>query len=168
MSRWYISGPSFIYMRHIILEFWYFKRLLNSKKVPFQGDPASKKHPQYGRLVPHSSLCPFLRVKANCLGWQWKNPSFIAFSKLFLFHVKVEILLNSWHFFMAFLYTLHSPLKPLPPSLNCHPHFYCQWKVLRWHISGPSFIYKGHVFLEFWYLKCSFSSKKVLFQAASG
>ena len=42
-----------------------------------------------------------------------KTPSFIAFFKLFLFDVKVEILLNSWHFLMAFC--IHPPLLPPPP-----------------------------------------------------
>ena len=39
-----------------------------------------------------------------------KTPSFIAFFKLFLFDVKVEILLNSWDFLMAFC--IHPPLPP--------------------------------------------------------
>ena len=45
-----------------------------------------------------------------------KTPSFIAFFKLFLFDVKVEILLYSWHFLMAFC--IQSPLPPLPPPLT--------------------------------------------------
>ena len=48
------------------------------------------------------------------------NPSFIAFFKLFLFDLKVEIMLISWHFFMALC--IHPPLLP-PPPLKCHPHF---------------------------------------------
>ena len=39
-----------------------------------------------------------------------KNLTFIAFFKLFLFDVKVEIMLISWHFFMAFCI-----LPPVPP-----------------------------------------------------
>ena len=39
-----------------------------------------------------------------------KNLGFIALFKLFLFDVKIEILLNSWHFFMAFC--IHSPPPP--------------------------------------------------------
>ena len=39
-----------------------------------------------------------------------KAASFIAFSKLFLFDVKVEILLNSWDFLLAFC--IHPPLPP--------------------------------------------------------
>ena len=39
-----------------------------------------------------------------------KTPRFIAFFKLFLFDVKVEILLISWHFFLAFC--IHPPLPP--------------------------------------------------------
>ena len=43
-----------------------------------------------------------------------KNPSFIAFFKLFLFDLKVEVMLISWHFFMALC--IHPPLlPPLPP-----------------------------------------------------
>ena len=44
-----------------------------------------------------------------------KTPSFIAFFKLFLFDVKVEILLNCMAFFHGFLYTPSTPLSPLPP-----------------------------------------------------
>ena len=49
-----------------------------------------------------------------------KTRSFIAFFKLFLFDVKVEILLNSWHFLMAFCIhpPLPLPLPPPPPLLN--------------------------------------------------
>ena len=46
-----------------------------------------------------------------------KTPGFIAFFKLFLFDVKVETLLNSWHFFMAFC--MHPPLAS-PPSPSTH------------------------------------------------
>ena len=42
-----------------------------------------------------------------------KIPSFIAFFKLFLFDLKVEIMLISWHFFMAFC--IQPPLFPAPP-----------------------------------------------------
>ena len=45
-----------------------------------------------------------------------KNPSFIAFFKLFLFDLKVEIMLISWHFFMAFC--IQTPLPPLQPTLS--------------------------------------------------
>ena len=41
-----------------------------------------------------------------------KNPTFIAFFKLILFDVKVEILLISWVFFHGFVCT---PSTPLPP-----------------------------------------------------
>ena len=94
-----------------------------------------------------------------------KNPSFIAFFKLLLGRVKAEIMLISWHFFMAFC--IHPPL-PFPSAHSLPPSFWCKWEVFRWYISRPSFIYMGYVILEFWYLICSFSSKKVLFQAASG
>ena len=43
-----------------------------------------------------------------------KNPTFIAFFKLFLLDVKVEILLNCMAFFHGFLYTPSTP-PPLPP-----------------------------------------------------
>ena len=45
-----------------------------------------------------------------------KNPSFIAFFKLFLFDVKVEILLSSCYFLMAFY--IHPFISPLPPLLT--------------------------------------------------
>ena len=74
------------------------------------------------------------------------NPSFIAFFKLFLFDLKVEIMLISWHFFMAFC--IQPPLFPAPPCAP-PPSFSCNWKVFRWYITGPSLIYMGHVILEF-------------------
>ena len=43
-----------------------------------------------------------------------KTPSFIAFFKLFLFDVKVEILLNCMAFFHGFLYTPSTPIPPAP------------------------------------------------------
>ena len=43
-----------------------------------------------------------------------KNATFIAFFKLFLFDVKVEILLNCMAFFHGFLYIPSTPLPPLP------------------------------------------------------
>ena len=46
-----------------------------------------------------------------------KNPTFIAFFKLFLFDVKVEILLNCMAFFHGFLYT-PSTLPSPPPSTH--------------------------------------------------
>ena len=45
-----------------------------------------------------------------------KTPSLIAFFKLFLFDVKVEIMLISWHFFMALC--MHPPLPPHPHPLT--------------------------------------------------
>ena len=52
-----------------------------------------------------------------------KNPTFIVFFKLLLFDVKVEIMLISWHFFMAFC--IQPPLFPAPPAPppDCHPNF---------------------------------------------
>ena len=47
-----------------------------------------------------------------------KNPSFIAFFKLFLFDVKVEILLNCMAFFHDFLYTPSTPSPPPRPLLT--------------------------------------------------
>ena len=46
-----------------------------------------------------------------------KTPSFIAFFKLFLFDVKVEILLNWMAFFHGFLYTPSTPLPPLTVTI---------------------------------------------------
>ena len=42
-----------------------------------------------------------------------KNPTFIAFFKLLLGHVKAEIMLISWNFFMAFC--IHPAAPPPPP-----------------------------------------------------
>ena len=89
------------------------------------------------------------------------NPTLIAFFKLFLDRAKAEFPLNSWHFLMDF-WMPRLPTNSLPPS------FWCKWKVLTWYISLPSFIYMWHVILEFWYFNSCLSSKKVLFQAASG
>ena len=48
-----------------------------------------------------------------------KNPTFIAFFKLLLFDVKVEILLNGMAFFHGFLYTPSTlPPSPLRPPLT--------------------------------------------------
>ena len=47
-----------------------------------------------------------------------KNPSFIAFFKLLLFDVKVEILLNCMAFFHGFFYTPSTATPaPRPPPL---------------------------------------------------
>ena len=76
-----------------------------------------------------------------------KTPTFIAFFKLFLFDVKVEILLNCMAFFHGFLNT---PCTPLPrPALTAtlifllmegaevvhiwtkfHLHLTCNFRVL--------------------------------------
>ena len=61
--------------------------------------------------------------------------TFIAFCKVLLSDVKFKILLFSWHF-LVFLCMCHSP-----PSHLFTPSFLGKPKVLRWYISGPSFIY---------------------------
>ena len=68
--------------------------------------------------------------------------TFIGFSKLFLFDVKVEILLISSHFLMF------SWIRP-PPAHSLPLSFLCKCKVLGCYTSGPSFIYMRHVVLEF-------------------
>ena len=60
---------------------------------------------------------------------------FIAFCKVLLSDVKFKILLF-WCHFLVFLCMCHSP-----PSHLFTPSFLGKPKVLRWYISGPSFIY---------------------------
>ena len=86
-----------------------------------------------------------------------KISKFIVFCKLLLGDVKVEISLISSHLLMVFRMR-PQPAHSLPPS------FVWKWNMLRWYISGISFIYMWHVILEFWYLKCSLSSKKYHFR----
>ena len=50
-----------------------------------------------------------------------KTRSFIVFFKLFLFDVKVEILLNSWDFLVAFCIHPPVPSAPLPPLPSLSP-----------------------------------------------
>ena len=45
-----------------------------------------------------------------------KNPTFIAFFTLLLGRVKIEIMLISWHLFMALC--IHPPLLPPSPPLS--------------------------------------------------
>ena len=61
-----------------------------------------------------------------------KIPTFIAFFKLLLGHVKVEIMLKFMVFFGSFL---DAPTQSLTSS------FFDMKKVLRWYISQPSLIY---------------------------
>ena len=58
----------------------------------------------------------------------------LAFSKLVLDDVKVEILLISWHFLVVFWFR-PQPTHSLTPSL------FGMLKVFRWYKYGPSFIY---------------------------
>ena len=93
-----------------------------------------------------------------------KTPSLIAFFKLFLFDVKVEIMLISWHFFMALC--MH---PPLPPP---HPHPLTATLIFLL-MKGVEVVHKWTKFqlhgtcnsgvLIFWYFKRSLSSKKYHF-----
>ena len=85
--------------------------------------------------------------------------TFIAFCKVLLSDVKFKILLFSCHF-LVFLCMCHSS-----PSHLFTPSFLGKPKVLRWYISGPSFIYfclavpkvsNSRVFIiaESWILGC--------------
>ena len=111
-----------------------------------------------GGLTPSSfSSCISAKVR-----WLWiavkKSPYLaLAFSKLVLDDVKVEILLISWHFVVIFW------LWPQPP-IHWHPHFFGILKVLRWYTSEPSLIYIWYIVLEFWIFKCFYTSRKYNFR----
>ena len=86
-----------------------------------------------------------------------KISTFITFCEVLLSDVKVEVLLFSWHFFM-FLCMCHLPAH-LFTTL-----FFGKQKVLRWYISGPSFIYFWLAVPKFSKLKCFHSSRKLDFR----
>ena len=86
-----------------------------------------------------------------------KIPTFIAFCKVLLSDVKIEILLFSWQF-LVFRCTCHSPAHLFTPS------FFGKQKVLRWCISGPSFIYFWLAVTKFSKFKCFYSSRKLDFR----
>ena len=86
-----------------------------------------------------------------------KIPTFIAFCKVLLSDVKIEILLFSWQF-LVFRCTCHSPAHLFTPS------FFGKQKVLRWYISGPSFIYFWLAVTKFSKFKCFYSSRKLDFR----
>ena len=72
-----------------------------------------------------------------------KIPTFIAFFKLLLGHVKVKIKLISWCF-------LDAP----PPAHWFTPPFLGKGKVLRWYLSGPSLMCMWFVVPDFSNFKC--------------
>ena len=74
-------------------------------------------------------------------------PTFLAFLKLLLGHVKVKIMLISWYFLVVFL---DAP----PPAHWFTPSFLRKRKVLRWYISGPSLTCMWLVIPEFSNFKC--------------
>ena len=84
-----------------------------------------------------------------------KNRNLIAFFKLLLRDVKVEILLILWHFLVVFC------MQP-PPAHSLLRPFLCKLKVLGWYISHASFIYIWLVIPEFSYFKSFVSSWKYL------
>ena len=153
---WYISGPSFIYMGNVILEFWYFKSSLCSRKYHFRELLLVTCTPRIG-FSPASPPCPPVSPFNSKAKWfrmtVKKTPTYIAFFKLLLGRVKATFMLILWHFLIVF-WMPGPPANPLPPS------FLWIWKVLRWYISGPSFISMRHVILEFWYFKCYLRSQK--------
>ena len=59
----------------------------------------------------------------NTLLKTWKIHSLIAFHKLFLSHIKVKILINSWDFLIVFSDVL---------SLWLTPSVFSKWKGLKW------------------------------------
>ena len=68
----------------------------------------------------------------------------------------------SMAFFGVFLYV---PLSPLPPRLHLFtPSFLGKWKVLKWYISGPCFIYFWLAVPKFSKFKGFRSSRKLNFR----
>ena len=63
-----------------------------------------------------------------------KTPNFLAFFKLFLRDVKVEVLRTTGHFLMGFF------MRPSPAHSLPRP-FLRTWKLLRWYICHASFIH---------------------------
>ena len=90
-----------------------------------------------------------------------KIPTFIAFSKVSLGDVKVEILLISCYF-LVFICMRPSPAYSLTSS------FYGKQKVLRWYISGQGFIYVWYPVATFLTFKCFHSSRKFDFRLLLG
>ena len=88
-----------------------------------------------------------------------KIPTFIAFFKLLLGHVKVEIMLKFMVFFGSFL---DAPTQSLTSS------FFDKKKVLRWYISQPSLIYVWFAIWQFSSFKCFHSSRKFEFELLLG
>ena len=81
-----------------------------------------------GKCIPAWGVKPlFFRIPnifaVNKLLKTGKIRSVIAFYKLFLSHIKVKILINSWHFLMVFSDVL---------SLWLTPSVFNKWKALRW------------------------------------
>ena len=104
MLRWYITGPSFIYMGHVILEFWSFKSSLSSRKYHFSELVLVRSTSGMG--VSPTSSTPPLRVSFQQLSQMVyndskKTPTFVAFFKLLLGRLKAHIILISWHFLMV-------------------------------------------------------------------
>ena len=81
-----------------------------------------------GKCIPAWGVKPlFSRIPnifaVNKLLKTGKIRSLIAFYKLFLSHIKVKILINSWHFLIIFSDVL---------SLWLTPSVFNKWKALRW------------------------------------
>ena len=111
-----------------------FKSSLSSRKYHFRQLQLVR---STASMVGWSPLLPCVRVRSKAKWFRMtvKKRRFIAFFKLFLFDVKVEILLNSWDFLMAFC--IHPPLPPPPPPsspFNCHPIFLLMQGVEVVHI----------------------------------
>ena len=71
------------------------------------------------------------------------SPTFlIASYKLFLSDIKIEILINSWHFLMVLL-DMSSAVLWLTPSV------FSKWKILKWYTYRASFSDIGSVVIEF-------------------
>ena len=85
----------------------------------------------------------------------------MAFCKLLLGDVNVEILLITWHFLVVFWIRLSSTHSF---TLSC----FGIEKVFRRYISGPSFIYVSFAVLEFSNFTCFRTSRKYHFRLLLG
>ena len=104
----------------------------------------------------HPSPIYSIRAKAKLLRIT-KIPTLIAFYKVLLGYVKVEILLISWHF-LVFLC-----IRPWPAHWLTFL-FFSKRKVLRWYISEPSLIYVWFADRKFSKFKYFHSSHKIYLQ----
>ena len=82
---------------------------------------------------PSSPAFPIYIVAVIYYRRQGKIPILTAFYKLFLSDIKVNILINFWHFYMFFW------MYPLLPLVWLTCSVFSEWKVLRWYTYWASF-----------------------------